>query len=294
MKEFLHVPVMVGLVAGALGVRPGGRFVDGTLGGGGHAQAILKESSPDGWLGGCDRDTEALAAATAKLDGYPGRWEVRHGAFEDLGEWVEHGSVDGVLLDLGVSSPQLDWPERGFSFAADGPLDMRMDTRQKMTAADLVNTMGEENLANLFWTMGGERQSRRIARALVDERGKKPLETTGQLAAVAERVVRRKGGRLHPATRVFQALRVAVNDEMGGLRRGLPVMVDLLKPGGRLVTITFQGLEAKMVKDFGDEMAKREKPVLRWERRKSLKPDAEELAANPRSRSAQLRILEKI
>jgi len=255
---------------------------------------ILSASAPDGWLGGCDRDSMAIEAASSRLAPYVGRWEIRQGVFESLVNWIAPDSVDGVLLDLGVSSPQLDHPERGFSFAADGPLDMRMDKRQELTAARLVNIMGEEELSKLIWEMGGEKKSRRIARAIVREREKHPLQTTVQLAGVIERVIPRHGARRHPATRTFQALRMAVNDEYGSLYRGLASVVDLLRSGGRLVTITFHGIEAGIVKKFGDTAVKAEKPTLRWVRRKSIKPCPDELAVNIKARSAQMRVLSKI
>ena len=294
MTDFGHTPVLGGEVVEALSVFPGGRYVDGTIGGGGHAEMILATSMPDGWLGGCDRDGLAVEAASSRLASFSGRWEIRRGAFESLVDWISPGSVDGVLLDLGVSSPQLDRPERGFSFTSAGPLDMRMDNRQELTAARLVNTMAEEELAKLIWEMGDEKKSRRIARAIVRERGIGPLETTTQLADVVGQAVPRRGARQHPATRTFQALRIAVNDELGSLRRGLGVVVNLLQPGGRLVTITFHGLEARIIKEFGDSAAKIDAPTLRWLRRKPLKPGSTEIEANPRARSAQLRVMEKI
>ncbi len=292
--NFDHTPVLSTESMKALMVRPGGRYVDGTIGGGGHAAMILSASAPNGWLGGCDRDGMAVEAASSHLAPYVGRWEIRQGAFETLVDWIAPESVDGVLLDLGVSSPQLDRPERGFSFAVTGPLDMRMDKRQELTAAQLVNTMGEEEMGKLIWEMGGEQKARRIARAIVREREISPLQTTGELAEVVERAVPRRGARRHPATRTFQALRMVVNDEKGALRRGLASTVNLLRSGGRLVTITFHGLEASIIKEFGDSAVKMEKPVLQWIRRKSLKPSPNELAANPRARSAQMRILCKI
>ncbi len=294
MGGFAHTPVLAEAIVEALAVRPGGRYVDGTIGGGGHAAGILTACAPDGWLGGCDRDGAAVKAASSRLTPFASRWEIRQGAFESLADWIAQGSVDGVLLDLGVSSPQLDLPERGFSFAAEGPLDMRMDGRQELTAAGLVNEMAEEDMAKLIWEMGGETKSRRIARAIVLARKMCLLETTVQLAEVIEQAVPRRGARRHPATRTFQALRMEVNDEVGTLRRGLAVTADLLRPGGRLVTITFHGIEARIIKEFGDSAVRAEMPVLRWIRRKSIKPDAMEREANPRARSAQLRILEKI
>jgi len=294
MDVFTHKSVLAAGVIEALAIQSGGRFVDGTVGAGGHAAMILAASGPDGWLGGCDRDGAAVEAAKTRLAPFAGRWEIRRGAFESLAEWITPSSVDGVLLDLGVSSPQLEQPERGFSFSGDGPLDMRMDDRQKLTAWELVNTMAEEDLANLIWEMGGERKSRRIARAVIRAREGCSLETTAQLAGIIERVSPRRGARRHPATRTFQALRMAVNDEVGTLRRGLSVATDLLRPAGRLVTITFHGVEARVIKEFGDVAAKSEMSSLQWVQRKPIKPDAEELKANPRSRSAQLRVLKKI
>lgn len=294
MNGFTHAPVLAEITIEALAVRPEGRYVDGTVGGGGHAEMILKSSEPDGWLGGCDQDGEALKAASMRLAPFGNRWDIRRGAFETLMDWIPQGSVDGVLLDLGVSSPQLDHPERGFSFINNGPLDMRMDDRQELTAAELVNTMPEEDLADLIWQMGGEKKSRRIARAIVNKRDKCLLESTTQLSGVIEQVVPRRGARIHPATRTFMALRIAVNDEVGALRRGLPIMVDLLRPGGRLVTITFHGVEVRIIKEFGDAAAKCDTPSLRWFQRKPLKAKAEELKSNPRARSAQLRVMEKI
>jgi 16S rRNA (cytosine1402-N4)-methyltransferase len=214
-----------------------------------------------------------------------------------------------VLLDLGVSSPQVDCAERGFSFQQEGPLDMRMDDRQLRTAADLVNDLSADELATVFWEYGDERDSRRFARAIVHDRGQRKFATTRQLAELIERLAPRHGKKSHPATRVFQALRIAVNDEIGSLKRGLAAAVDVLKPGGRLAVITFHSLEDRVVKEFGRDRAReytyhgevdvpelREPcvPVLKWVSRKAVLPGAAELAENPRSRSAQLRVLEKI
>lgn len=308
MSNF-HKPVLVAETVAGLAVRPGGRYAEGTCGGGGHAAIILAASSPNGWYFGCDRDGDAVEAARARLAEFAGRFEIRRANFADLGEMLEHGSYDGVLLDLGVSSAQLDRAERGFSFLQDGPLDARMDTRQSLTAAELVNELSADELAKIFWELGEEPQARRIARAIETERRQRKFATTEQLAGLIERVTPRRGKRIHPATKVFQALRVAVNDELGSLRRGLDGAVKVLKPGGRLVVITFQGLENSVVKEFGRERARdydfdgpvdvpelrrARKPELKWVQRKAVKPGTAEIAENPRSRSAQMRVMEKI
>ncbi len=293
----------------ALSPRPGGRYADGTLGGAGHAAAILEASSPTGWLFGCDRDCDAVEAARKRLAKFEGRFEIRQGNFAGMSEWIEAGSCDGVLLDLGVSSPQLDLAERGFSFQQDGPLDMRMDKSQPMTAAKLVNESSAEDLANIFWEFGGERDSRRMARAIERDRQMRRFETTRQLAELIERISPRAGKKAHPATKVFQALRLAVNDEIGSLKRGLDGALKILKPGGRLAVITFHSLEDRVVKGFGrtmsrdytvigdvdvPELRKPAVPKMKWVSRKAIQPTQAEIDENPRSRSAQLRVLEKI
>ena len=300
---------MVAEVLDALKPRPGGRYADGTVGGAGHAASVLRASSPTGWLYGCDRDGAAVEAARARLAEFAGRFEIRQGNFAELAGWIPAASCDGVLLDLGVSSPQLDSPGRGFSFQHDGPLDMRMDTRQLLTAADLVNGASAGELARIFWEFGGERDSRRLANALVHDRQRQKFETTGQLADLLERLMPRHGKKTHPATKIFQALRIAVNDEMGFLKPGLAAAVKLLKPGGRLAVITFHSLEDRVVKDFGrvrardytvagevdvPELRAPCTPELKWVTRKAVKPGQVELGDNPRSRSAQLRVLEKL
>jgi len=309
VPDFVHKPVMVREVLAALRPKSGGQYADGTVGGAGHAAAILAESSPNGWLFGCDRDGDAVEAARARLAEFAGRFEIRQGNFVELAGWVPTGRCDAVLLDLGVSSPQLDRPERGFSFQQNGPLDMRMDIRQPQTAEDLVNTASVEELAKMFWELGDERDSRRIAKAIVHDREQHRFKTTRQLAGLIERISPRAGRRVHPATKVFQALRLAVNDEIGSLKRGLIAALKLLKPGGRLAVITFHSLEDRVVKDFGrarardytfsggmdvPELREPRAPELRWINRKAIKPDAAELSENPRSRSAQLRVMEKV
>jgi 16S rRNA (cytosine1402-N4)-methyltransferase len=213
------------------------------------------------------------------------------------------------VLDLGVSSPQLDSPGRGFSFQHDGPLDMRMDARQELTAADLINGADADELAKIFWEWGGERDSRRFARAIVQDRGRRKFETTRQLADLIGKISPRAGKKTHPATKIFQALRIAVNDEIGSLKRGLAAAVAILKPGGRLAVITFHSLEDRVVKEFGrertraytfrgdvdvPELREPRAPEMNWVARKAIRPGAAELGDNPRSRSAQLRVLEKI
>ena len=301
---------MAAEVLAALKPRPGGRYADGTLGGAGHAAKILAASSPTGWLSGCDRDGVAVEAARVRLaEKFAGRFEIRRGNFAELADWVAKRSCDGVLLDLGVSSPQLDSAERGFSFQREGPLDMRMDDRQPLTAADLVNGEDVEKLAKIFWEFGGERDSRRLARAIVHDRAQRKFETTRQLADLIERLAPRRGKKAHPATKVFQALRIAVNDEIGLLRHGLGAALEILKPGGRLAVITFHSLEDRVVKEFGREKSRDyafsgevdlpelrspRVPELKWVSRRAIVPGAAELHENPRSRSAQLRVLEKI
>lgn len=292
----------------ALQPRPGGRYVDGTIGGGGHAEAILAASEPSGFLYGSDRDWAALEAARKRLAPFEGRFELRQCDFSELDGWIEPNSCDGVLLDLGVSSPQLDWAERGFSFQSEGPLDMRLDQRAATTAADLVHELSEAELARVFWEFGDEPQGRRIARAIVLERQARRIETTTELARLVERVVPR-GGKRHPATRVFLALRMAVNDEMGSLKRGLAVAWALLRKSGRMAIITFHSVEDRLVKEFGrvrsrgyviegnvdlPEFRRSVTPELRLVNRKPVKPQAAEIESNPRARSAQLRVFEKL
>ncbi len=310
MPEFIHKSVMAAEVLAALRPQASGRYVDGTLGGAGHAAHILAASSPTGWLYGCDRDGVAVEVAKRRLaEKFAGRFEIRRGNFSELADWVPPGSCDGVLLDLGVSSPQLDSAERGFSFQNDGPLDMRMDDQQKLTAADLVNELDAEALAKIFWEFGDERDSRRFAKAMVHDRRQRRFATTLQLAGLIERLAPRHGKKSHPATKVFQALRIAVNDEIGSLKRGLEAAVKILKPGGRLAVITFHSLEDRVVKEYGRERTRdytfagevdvpelRQPcvPELKWVSRKAIMPGEVELAENPRSRSAQLRLLEKM
>ena len=309
MTDFIHEPVLLEEVLEALSPVSGGLYVDGTVGGGGHSEAILEACSPEGRLVAFDRDDWALEAAAKRLARFGNRLELHREAFAGLAKRLVKRPCDGVLLDLGVSSPQLDEAERGFSFQSDGPLDMRMDRRQPVTAEQLVNELEPEELAEIFWKLGGERKSRRIARAIVEQRSMQRLESTLQLAEVVERACPRRGARAHPATGVFQALRMAVNDELGQVERGLEAGWSVLKPGGRMAVITFHSGEDRAVKQFSRDLARpytvrgevdlpelREprEPLARELSRKAIKPSEAELDRNPRSRSAQLRVLEKI
>ena len=254
--DVTHIPVLLDEVLDGLQVEPGGRIIDGTVGAGGHAYEILAASSPDGVLLGLDRDPAALEVAADRLSRYGERVVLEHDSFARIREVAEAKNfvpVDGILLDLGLSSLQLADSDRGFSFLADGPLDMRFDpTSSGPRAADLVNRLSAEELADILYHYGEERQSRRIASAIVAAR---PIHTTGELVDVVKRAVggrhgRARRGRLHPATLTFQALRIAVNEELAALKRALPQAVDLLSPGGRLAVIAFHSLEDRIVKRF--------------------------------------------
>jgi 16S rRNA (cytosine1402-N4)-methyltransferase len=310
-----HVAVLFQAVLEGLQVRSGGRYIDATVGAGGHALGILAASSPDGRLLGLDRDPAALEAAVARLASCAGRVELVHSSFSQLAEVARvHGFVpaDGVLFDLGLSSLQLADPGRGFAFMVDGPLDMRFDPQAgEPTAADLVNTSSSEELAVLVARYGEEKRARYIAEAIVAAR---PLHSTVELAAVVEQAVRSVSGRsgdrrerIHPATRTFQALRIAVNDELAAVEAALPQAVEVLSPGGRLAVISFHSLEDRIVKRFlrqesRDCICSPEMPVctcehratLRLATRKPIRPAAEEVIANPRARSARLRVAERI
>jgi 16S rRNA (cytosine1402-N4)-methyltransferase len=303
-----HQPVLLAEVLDGLALKPGARVIDGTLGAGGHAEAILEATAPTGYLLGIDRDASALETAQARLTPFGGRLLVWHGSYADMAQAAaETGfeAVDAVLLDLGLSSMQLDDPQRGFAFRYDAPLDMRFDQRMPQTAADLVNDLPEEELAELIRDYGEERYARRIARAIAAAR---PLHSTSALQEVIARAVPpARHERIHPATRTFQALRIAVNDELGMLERGLPQAVDLLKPGGRLAVISFHSLEDRIVKQFvhreaADCICAPEQPVCTCDHQARLRPvsrkpvtaDAAEVARNPRARSAKLRVAERL
>lgn len=300
-----HIPVMLDEAVEGLAVQAGGRYLDGTFGRGGHARAVLSRLGPDGRLLLMDRDPQAIAAAQSTLATDP-RVSLRHANFSSLAEWSEtEGGLDGVLLDLGVSSPQLDEAARGFSFMADAPLDMRMDTTQGESAAEFLARADERAITEVLWHFGEERHGRRIARAIVADREATPFTRTGQLAALIERVVGRREPGKHPATRSFQALRIQVNGELDSLQRGLEAALDRLSVGGRLSVISFHSLEDRAVKLFIRDQSgrvqgsRRGPPVASAPARvkavgKAQFPSAAELAANPRSRSAVLRVAEKL
>jgi len=304
-----HLPVLLAEVLTGLAVTSGGTYIDGTVGGGGHAAALLEASAPDGRLLGLDRDPQAVARAQARLQPFGSRVRLIHASYAAL-EITAHREgffpADGVLLDLGFSSYQVDDPQRGFAFRHEGPLDMRFDpTAGGPTAGELVNGLPESELAALLWRYGEEPRSRAIARAIVAAR---PIHSTAQLAGVIVAATGRTGTRsLHPATRSFQALRIAVNGELEALETALPQAVNVLRAGGRLAVITFHSLEDRSVKRFFQQGVHPctcppeapvctcgRQPTLRLITRKPLTPGAAELAANPRSRSAKLRVVEKI
>ena len=298
-----HVPVMLAEVIAGLGVRAEGTYLDGTYGRGGHAATILQLLGPQGSLLLLDRDPEAIAAARARFAN-DARVRIRHGSFAALAEWdAAQVGLDGVLLDLGVSSPQLDQAARGFSFMADGPLDMRMDPTQGQSAAEFLAQADAEDIAAVLWRYGEERMSRRIAQAIVQARAQQPLTRTLELAQLVQRAIGRREPGKHPATRTFQALRLHVNGELDALQQGLAAASACLKPGGRLAVISFHSLEDRLVKQFirGPELPRvgRGLPAptpmpgaLRAVGRKHF-ASAEEVARNPRARSAVLRIAEK-
>ncbi|MEI8131026.1 MAG: 16S rRNA (cytosine(1402)-N(4))-methyltransferase RsmH [Leptolinea sp.] len=302
-----HQPVLYQLTIDALQPHAGGRYIDATVGAGGHAYGILSSASSTGRLLGLDRDETALSIAREKLSKFQHRVILKHASYVQMkteAENLDWTSVDGILMDLGLSSMQLDTPERGFSFRTDSPLDMRFDPTSGLSATELINTYHEEDLARILWEYGEEPKSRRIASTILRCR---PITSTAQLAALVARVYGSQRGEHHPATRTFQAIRIAVNDELGGLEHTLPIAIDLLKPGGRLVVITFHSLEDRMVKQFFQRESKdclcppnqpvctcAHKASIRLVQRKPVIPTSEEIRSNPRSRSAKLRVSEKL
>ena len=309
---FVHEPVLLAEVLQWMNVRENGVYADGTLGGGGHSGAMLEASGGTATLYGIDRDENAIAAATARLEQYPG-FHAIHGNFHDAKALLSQAGappLDGALLDLGVSSPQLDQAERGFSYHEDAPLDMRMDRSQGMTAADLLAEVSEGELTRILREYGEEKWAARIARFVVERRQTQPLRTTQDLVRVVDaaipKAVRRKDDG-HPARRTFQAVRIAVNDELDPLDRALEDFVDCLKPGGRLLVITFHSLEDRLTKRCFQRLQNPcvcppkapvctcgRKPKVRILARGAVPPTAEEIARNPRARSAKLRVTEKL
>ena len=320
MKQTQHVPVMLEEVLKFLRPTPGGHYIDGTLGGGGHTEAILERSAPDGKVLGIDTDVQALARVRERLaeSVSSGRLVLAHGNFAELARIVNEAgfvSIQGILLDLGFSSHQMDNPERGFSFSVDGPLDMRLDQSQGVSAADLVNSASEQELADIIWRYGEEARSRQIAKRIVRERAKGAITHTAQLARLAAAGVPFKPGAIHPATKTFQALRIAVNHELERLEATLPQMLDVLsasgggemdgKQAGRMVIISFHSLEDRIVKEFMRREARDcicpphvpvcvcgHKARLRLLTAKPVIPTSEEVITNPRARSAKLRAAE--
>lgn len=306
-----HTTVLLREAVDLLRPRRGGVYVDGTLGGGGHAEELLQGSGPDGMVIGLDQDGEALERCRMRLGRYGSRAVLRQANFRNVTQVLaELGipAVDGALLDVGVSWFHLRSPERGFSFQADGPLDMRMDRRTSQTAADLVNTLPRQELARILREYGEEKRAAAIAKAIERARGRGPITSTMQLAAVVSSVFPPyPPRRIHPATLTFQALRIAVNDELGALREGVDGMIRLLRPGGRIAVIAFHSLEDRIVKQTFAEHAKAcvcppKLPVCRCGKtadlavvtKRPIVPSESEVAANPAARSAKLRVAEKL
>ncbi len=309
-EQSMHEPVLLEAVVELLNIRPGGVYVDATLGGGGHAQAILERLQGSGFLLALDRDAAALDRARPRLAGVRADgWTVAQSNFADLADAAAaHGvmAADGILFDLGMSSDQVDAAERGFSFLRDGPLEMRMDARQACTAAILVNELPEDELADLIYEYGEEPAARRIAAAVARARARAPIRGTAELAGIVQAACGGRHGRTHPATRTFQALRIVVNDELESLVRGLDAAVRLLRPGGRLAVIAFHSLEDRRVKQFmaahvghwealegGGARRVGAWPALQRVTRKPMTAGAAEIERNPRSRSAKLRVAER-
>jgi len=304
-----HRPVLLEETVAALCVRADGRYVDATFGRGGHSAAILQRLGPEGRLWAFDQDPQACQAAWRRF-GADARFGIRQASFADLAAVLEpegvRGAIDGMLFDLGVSSPQLDDPARGFSLQGEGPLDMRMNPAAGPSAADWLATAEERDIARVLRELGEERHARRIARAIVRARAQAPIDTTTRLAGIVASVVARPhgpAGRLHPATRTFMALRIHINGELAALERALPQALDLLGPGGRLAVIAFHSLEDRIVKRFmrrearpePDPLSMVEPPPPRLKLcGKARRASADEIASNTRARSAVLRVAEKV
>ena len=301
-QDYKHIPALVGEVLLALRPQAQGVYVDATLGEGGHAEAILHASAPSGRLIGIDRDAEVLDIARQRLAFFGSRVSIVHGHAAEVRsilETLQVGQVDGILLDLGVSSYQLETAGRGFSFTREGPLDMRMDRTAGVTAATLVNTLGERELVDLIMRYGEEHWARRIARAILRARRRAPLQSTQDLAGIITQVVplSPRPRRIHPATRTFQALRIAVNQELARLEESLTVAIACLRPAGRLCVIAYHSLEDRIVKRTFHAYANSSEnaaPRVRLLTRKPVICSLAERQVNPRARSAKLRVLERL
>lgn len=287
-----HIPVLLNEVLAYLKPMPKEHFIDGTVGQGGHAKVILQKILPGGRLLGIDRDAGSLQVAREQLETISDQFVLVQDSYANItSQSYANGfsKVDGILLDLGFSSAQIEEPDRGFSFQLGGPLDMRYDKRQELTAAKIINNYSEDELAKIFRQFGEERNARQIAKAIIDQRRQEAILTTGQLAKLVASVIPRKG-KIHPATRVFQALRIDVNSELEELEKALPQMVDLLKPDGRLAVISFHSLEDRIVKQFFRAQDGKTLTVLT---KRVVKPTKEEIKINPRARSAKLRVAQR-
>jgi 16S rRNA (cytosine1402-N4)-methyltransferase len=301
-----HQPVLYKEIIHALQPKSPGRYIDGTIGAGGHARGVLEACAPEGCLLGLDLDPQALALARETLAPYGKRVTLVQASYDSMIEamrGIGWDSADGILLDLGLSSMQLDTPERGFSIHHEAPLDMRFNPGSGLSAAQLINAASESELADLFFRYGEEPRAKRIAKMIIEAR---PINTTTQLAEIVKRVYPAHS-RIHPATRIFQALRIAVNDELNVITNALPKAVSALRPGGRLAVISFHSLEDRIVKDFFRRMSQDQinppyeriyeverKAILKLINRKPITPSEEEIKANPRARSAKLRVAEKL
>ncbi len=294
MRELIHTPVLLREVLDALQPAPGGVYIDGTVGLGGHAEALLDLIQPGGRFLACDRDPRNLALAESRLKRFGSAVVCVRDSYAEIppvARRLGFQAVDGILLDLGYSSAHVEDASRGFSFQLEGPLDMRYDPSSPLTAADIVNGWGEDELAALFRTYGEEPNARAFAKAIVGKRRAEPFTTTLSLSELLAGTVRARG-KTHPATRVFQALRIAVNDEFGELTRAIPGLIGLLKPGGRLAVISFHSLEDRIVKDA--LRAEEASGQIRHLTKHVLTPSREEFLANPRARSAKLRVAERL
>jgi len=290
-----HTPVLLAEVVDGLRPRDAGRYIDATVGNGGHAEAILASSAPSGWLLGLDADPEALAVARLRLAPFGARVVLVASNFRHLARVAtEHGfeQADGIMMDLGISSRQLDAGGRGFSFRHDEPLDMRFDPGSGESAAELLERADESEIADILYHFGEEHRSRRVARAIVRQRERSAIRTTLDLVRVVEAALGPRRGRIHPATKTFQALRIAVNGELEALETALPAAASLLAPGGRLAVIAFHSLEDRRVKQFFRAGGTEDAPLAELTR-KPIVPSSDEVANNPRARSAKLRLAER-